>query len=72
MAKNLKSFTYGKVTGLAAGVAAGVASTTADTESRTVSLDVTKALAVVALLGYCKCKCSASKASVKAIFAYSR
>ena len=68
----LAGLTYGKVTRLTARVAAAVGSTTADAESRAVSLDVTKALAVVALLGYCRCKCSASKVSVKAMFAYSR
>jgi hypothetical protein len=48
--------TYGKVARLTARVAAAVGSTTADAEGRAVSLDVTKTLAVVALLGCTRCK----------------
>jgi len=41
---------------LAARVAAAVGGTTADAKSRAVSLDVTETLAVVALLGWNRCK----------------
>jgi uncharacterized membrane protein YecN with MAPEG domain len=44
------------VTRLAARVAATVGGTTADAKSRAVGLDVTKTLAVVALLGWIWCK----------------
>jgi len=43
--------TYGNVTDLTAGVAATTGWTTAQAKSWAVSLDVTKTLAVVALLG---------------------
>lgn len=42
--------------GLTARVAAAVGGTTADAKSRAVSLDVTKTLAVVALLSCANCK----------------
>lgn len=48
---NITSSTYGKVAGLAAVVAAAVG-TTVQAQSGAVSLDMSKALAVVALLGY--------------------
>ena len=52
----LAESTYGKVTRLASRVAATVGGTTADAKSRAVGLDVTKTLAVVALLGWIWCK----------------
>jgi hypothetical protein len=55
-----EELTYGKVARLAARVAATVGSTTADAEGRAVSLNVTKTLAVVALLGCTCCKQSNS------------
>ena len=48
--------TYGKVTRLAARVAATVGGATADAKSRAVGLNVTETLAVVALLGWTRCK----------------
>lgn len=44
------------MTRLAARVAATVGGTTADAKSRAVGLDVTETLAVVALLGWIRCK----------------
>lgn len=45
------AITYSKVAGLATVVAAAAGASTAQAEGRAVSLDVTKTLAVVALLG---------------------
>jgi Zn-dependent membrane protease YugP len=49
--RNESESTYGKVAGLAAVVAAAVG-TAVQAQSGAISLDVSKALAVVALLGY--------------------